>query len=280
MRLKFYFPLLSLLAWGLISCVEAQTLNQKGYDLFHPVPKQQMREMESDRPGVTESPYSVDAGHVQYETDIFYIEHEKLEEADQHTTIFNQGNLKLGVARNTEIQIGLETYVSQRNKLKDGSSSKGKGVGDLTVRIKQNLGGNDGGNFAIAVIPYLKFPTAKYTGDSKYEEGIIVPIMLELPGEWKIGSQIEADRLFNEDAHAMHTELLQSLTISHEIIKNLDGFAETNYRYDFNAQHWTNFLNASAQFKVSKDISLDAGVVYGLQSDAPKSYSVGTSLRF
>ncbi|SEH88045.1 transporter [Epilithonimonas hominis] len=40
------------------------------YSLFKPVPKEQMRDMETDRPDVTESPYTIDAGHFQYETDM------------------------------------------------------------------------------------------------------------------------------------------------------------------------------------------------------------------
>src|SRR5688572_5942243 len=37
------------------------------YHLFNPTPRAQMREMSTDRPDQTESPYTVDAGHVQVE---------------------------------------------------------------------------------------------------------------------------------------------------------------------------------------------------------------------
>jgi hypothetical protein len=280
MKLKLYISLLIIIISGLPGGVKAQTAGHKPYNLFNPVPKQQMREMETDRPDVTESPYTVDAGHIQYEADFVRVEHEKGEVNDQHRVILNNGNMKLGLTRTTAIQLGFETFVWQKDKQKDYESVNSHGIGDVTIRLKQNLTGDDGGNFVMAILPYIKFPTATYTDDSKYEGGIVVPMMIKLPGEWKIGSQIEADRLNNQDAHAMHTELLQSLTISHELIKHLDGIAETYYRYDFNAHHWANFLNASAQLKVSKDFSLDAGMNYGLQSDAEKSYFLGTSLRF
>src|SRR5690349_13678522 len=39
------------------------------YTLLHPTPRGQMREMSTDRPDTTESPISVDAGHVQIEMD-------------------------------------------------------------------------------------------------------------------------------------------------------------------------------------------------------------------
>src|SRR5262245_66185319 len=40
------------------------------YDLFHPTPNELMREMSTDRPDQTESPYTVDAGHFQVEMDL------------------------------------------------------------------------------------------------------------------------------------------------------------------------------------------------------------------
>ena len=39
----------------------------QGYDLLHPVPVAEMRELSADRPDVTESPKTVDAGHFQLE---------------------------------------------------------------------------------------------------------------------------------------------------------------------------------------------------------------------
>ena len=49
---------------------QAQTrmaADKSHYHLFNPTPRGQMRELSADRPDVTESPYTVDAGHVQLE---------------------------------------------------------------------------------------------------------------------------------------------------------------------------------------------------------------------
>ncbi len=40
------------------------------YHLFNPTPVGRMREMSTDRPDKTESPYTVDAGHFQWEMDL------------------------------------------------------------------------------------------------------------------------------------------------------------------------------------------------------------------
>jgi hypothetical protein len=254
---------------------------QKPYTLFNPVPKQQMREMETDRPDVTESPFTVDAGHIQFETDFYRLLTEKGEISDQRTHYFNQGNIKIGLLRGTSIQFGFQTFVIQRARdLKTAEISKSRGFGDVNIRIKQNIIGNDGGNFALAVLPFLKFPTAKYTENNKYEGGIILPMQFKLSGDWTLGTEVEADRLKDSEEDAVHTELLQSVNISHEIIKHLDGIAETYYRYDLKKHHWSNFVNASAQFELSKNFKVDAGLNYGLQSDAERNYFFGTSFRF
>jgi hypothetical protein len=91
---------------------------------------------------------------------------------------------------------------------------------------------------------------------------------------------VEGDRLKDKHENAMHTELLQSLTLGHEIVKGLDGIAETFYTYDFKAHHWSNFLNAALQMELAKDFKIDAGLNYGVQHDAEKNYFIGTSFRF
>ena len=43
--------------------------DKSGYSLFHPVPRELMRELTPDRPDKTEGPFTVDAGHYQLEMD-------------------------------------------------------------------------------------------------------------------------------------------------------------------------------------------------------------------
>lgn len=251
------------------------------YWLFHPVPNAQMRDMETDRPDVTESPFTVDAGHFQYETDLIRTSRERSDSKQTNTLLINQANLKIGITGSMAIQIGFQSFGREKEKdLGSGDVKKSYGIGDVTFRIKQNLLGNNGGNFALAVLPYVKFPSSKFDTQSRFEGGLIVPMQFKLPGEWKLGLQLEADRLKDADQQAMHTEFLQSLTISHALIKGLDGIGETYYSYDFKAHQWSNFLNAAIQIDVARDFKLDAGLNYGIQQTASKHYFIGASCRF
>lgn len=271
---------------GFITCCNictgyAQEVKKQSYNLFKPVPADNMRDMATDRPDVTESPFSVDAGHFQYESDLFRYKNERDQQRSKQTWLVNQANLKLGIFATTDVQLVIQSYGKQRERdLPGGTQKSADGIGDLTLRIKQNLIGSDHGNFALAVLPYVKFPTSKFDAEGRYEYGLILPMQFELPGEWKLGFQVETDRLKDDDVQSMHTELLQSVTLSHEIIKGFDGIAETFYTYDFKQHHWANFVNAALQIAVLKDFKLDAGLNYGIQSDAEKNYFIGTSFRF
>lgn len=251
---------------------------EQHYSLFKPVPKEQMREMETDRPDVTESPYTVDAGHLQYETDVLRLIKDRSELKETTTLLVNQANIKLGLTQNTALQVGFQTYGRQKEKELNGENSVTEGFGDVTVRLKQNIIGNDKGNFVMALIPYVKFPTSQFE-DSRFEGGLIVPMIYKLPGEWNLGFQVEVDRLKDKDLPEMHTELLQTLTLSHSLLKGMDGIAETYYTYDFKAHELTNYINAAVQVEVAKDFKLDAGINCGLQHHSEKHFFLGASYR-
>jgi hypothetical protein len=270
------FLLLS--AFFLLSVFTLQAQQKEIYYLFHPVPKEKLREMETDRPDVTESPITTDAGHIQVETDLFRLEKLVQQGSSKTTQLFNQANLKLGISGSTAIQVVVQSYVLEKEST-DGELTRSRGFGDLTLRIKQNLAGNDKGNFAIALLPYLKFPTATALGDDRYEGGLIIPMSLKLGRDWKLGMQVELDRLQNEAPEGHHTQLLETLTVSHPLGKKLDAIAETYYTYDIQAHQWNNFLNAALQLEVAKDVKIDGGLNYGIQHDAMKSYFFGLSFR-
>lgn len=279
--MKKNYTITSLILCGLLFPFQGsgQQTAPKKYSLFDPVPHSQMREMETDRPDVTESPFTVDAGHFQLETDLVRTTREKTESRQTNTLLINQMNLKVGITESTAIQIGFQTYGRKTEKeLDSDEKTTTDGHGDLTFRIKQNLIGNDGGNFAMAVLPYVKFPISKYE-DSRFEGGLVVPMQYQLPGEWNLGFQVEVDRLKDEDDDAMHTEFLQTLTISHSIVKGLDGIAETYYTYDFKAHQFSNYINAAVQMDVTRDFKMDAGLNLGIQHTAAKHFFVGASVR-
>lgn len=265
-----------------IRSVQAQDTSHSSYSILKPMPRAFMREeMETDRPNITESPFTVEPGHFQYEADLFKHRRETSEDSKQRLSIFNQANLKLGLLPRTALQVIVESYVREVDKeIQSGEKQSAEGFGDVTIRIKQNLLGNYKGNFSLALMPYVKIPTNRYSENQSDEEGVMVPMSLKLPGDWKIGMQVEADRLLDEESKRHHAELLQSLSVSHVLFEKLEVSGETYYTYDLKSHHFNNFLDAALAVELTRDFKIDAGMVYGLQKDAHKDFFFGLAFRY
>lgn len=262
--------------------VEAQDSTRSSYHLFKPMPKSLEREeMETDRPNVTETPHTVDAGHFQYETDMFRHQREITDQSKQRRWLFNQANLKLGLLKNTALQVIVQSYNKESvTDLATNQKQTGSGFGDLIIRIKQCLYGNYNGNFSIALLPYIKIPTNRYSDNQKYEEGLLVPMLIKLPHDWKIGLQVEGSYLRDDGQPSRHMEALQSVVVSHVLFKKLEVFGESFYTYNFKEHKINNFLDAALEYEVTPDVKIDAGLNYGLQKTAQKEYFVGLAFRY
>lgn len=278
--MKKYFLLL-FLHLSLFAVKVAGQSKQGGYSLFKPVPKEQMREMATDRPDKTETPFTVDAGHYQIETSLFSYSKQHSEESKTSTYTLNAFEFNLGLTNSTALQFMMDTYVVEDEKTFVAPiKNRHQGIGDLTIRLKQNFLGNNTGNFAIALLPYLKLPTAKYKAHNMLEAGLMVPMHIKLPLEWSLSTQLEIDRLQDEEQHKPYTEFMQSLSLSHELFKDMDGIAETYYTYGFKKHQWTNYVNAALQYAVNSNCKLDAGLNYAVQHDAERSFFLGMAYRF
>src|SRR4051812_14179831 len=137
-------------------------------------------------------------------------------------------NFKVGVLNNVDLQVLIETYNIERTKDRDrGNSFRLSGFGDVSLRAKINLWGNDGGPSALSVMPFLKIPTATGgLGNGSTEGGVIFPFAMELPGDWGLGAQVEVDHLADSSGSNHHQEFSQTVTVSHDIVGKLGGYVE------------------------------------------------------
>ena len=187
---------------------EEPAVDKSKYHLFNSTPDALMREMATDRPDKTESAYTVDAGHFQVEMDLLAYTYDRSKHEKAEGLAIAASNLKVGVLNNLDLQIIVETYNLQRTKDRDtGESSRMSAFGDLTLRSKINLWGNDGGPSALSVMPFVKLPTAgDNLGNGAVEGGVIFPFAMELPAEWGLGAQLEIDHLRSSNGSGYHQE--------------------------------------------------------------------------
>src|SRR5690242_13595812 len=79
-------------AIGAVQAQDNQTQDNKPapdksmYNLFNPTPKDLMRPFNTDRPTKSNVPYTVDAGHFQYEGDIFIYSFDNTTTPDTNNT--------------------------------------------------------------------------------------------------------------------------------------------------------------------------------------------------
>ena len=250
------------------------------YNLFHPTPKDSLREMDPDRPNVTESPYTADAGHLMYESDFVRYKYKTSAESKEHALLYSSFNAKLGLTNGLDVQVMFQTYAQQHTQqLATKEKTKENGFGDLTIRIKKNVLGDDG-NVAIAILPYLTFPTNQYEDNVQYEGGLIVPVMFKLKNNWQLSAQVEFDRLKNDTGEGMHSELVQTIDITHPIFtKKLNAFLETYYEYNLNEHYIYNYADVALQYAVSKSLMFDVGYIYGIQKAADHALFAGITFR-
>jgi hypothetical protein len=192
--------LMFLLALGSCEAAFAQSAvapDKSEYTLFNPVPDDQMRDFNTDRPPKANVPYTVDAGHFQYETDIVNFADQWSGLAPGYTLLAPNPTLKAGLTNNIDFEVNIAPLEGVR-ALSSSSQTFSTiwGNGDLFLRTKVNLWGNDGGSSAMALIPYVKAPTATPgIGNGAVEYGVIAPFAFNLPNNFTLLFNSEIDAL-------------------------------------------------------------------------------------
>jgi hypothetical protein len=257
------------------------------YHLFNATPKEQMRELSTDRPDKTESPYTVDAGHFQIETDVIIFTQDKSQDAgvETKTKSFSPmvSNLKVGLTNSIDLQAILSPYQSEETTTTGSPTEKKNGFGDTLIRLKYNICGNDGGDVALGLMPFAKIPTnSDALGNKKVEGGLILPIALSLPRGWSMGLMAQLNRNKNDADDNFHTESISSITAGHDIVGDLAGYLEFfSLSSDEAEASWVATADIGFTYAVTPDLQLDAGANIGLTRSADDlNPFLGVSARF
>ena len=239
------------------------------YSLFNPTPRERMREMETDRPDKTESPYTVDAGHFQVEMGVLTFARDRYnsDRADVDSLSVAPVNLKLGLSNRVDLQVVIESWAWVRVKDRpSGRVTRRHGFGDVTLRLKTNLWGNDGGRSALAAMPFLKLPTNEDDlGNDAVEGGLIFPLAVELPYGWGLGAMMEFDFNEDNDGDGYHPEFVNTLALGHDIVGDLGGYVELfSLASSERDSHWQATADFGLTYALSEDVRLDGGVNVGV----------------
>lgn len=252
---------------SLISLLLSQTAFADGYHLFNPVPVSDMRDLSTDRPDTTESPITVDAGH--YQVELSFVDFGRDTSAGMTTETWRamETNVKAGLTENIDLQFVFSAYTNEEARTQSGEKTRVEGFDDVQVRMKLNLWGNDGGETAFGVMPFIKIPAGGEPGNEHVEGGIILPLSWSVSDSWSMGGQAEVDFVYNPEQDRIDTQLLHSVTASYGFIDAAGVFLEYIGVVGEGTDYQAGIKNGLT-YAFGRNFVLDAGYRVGLNSAA------------
>ena len=244
------------------------------------MPSPAEREMSTDRPDKTESPYSVPKGRVQIEMDFANYTRDRSADGRVETIGVAPFNLKLGLGDDTDIQVVAAPYTHRTvTDPRDGTRMATEGLGDVTIRLKQNFWGNDGGKTAFALMPYVTLPTShKGLGTDTVEFGLIAPLAIGLSDTIDLGLMTEVDVVGKDDGRGRRVNFVNSATLGFSLAKRVGMYTEL---FTERGDQWVVTGDIGFTYAVAENTQLDTGVNLGLNRAADDvGVFVGLSRRF
>lgn len=215
-------------------------------------------------------PYTTERHRVQIEIEPLSYAYDQRTPEGEHvrTRSWNMPlTLKFGVTDDIDIHVGLNAYASERqNNRETGERSSASGVGDLLIRSKINLWGNDDDqSTALAVMPFVELPTASNDlGISRMHGGVVVPFVWKFADGWDITLAPHLALIHNNDDNKHELEYGLATTLTREIVAGLGVFAEFEAVDDTGDAPWAASLNTGAGFELTGDTAIEVGVGFGL----------------
>lgn len=252
---------------AVLSCALAAVpaeLDAQGRSLFRPTPRQELRDLRTDRPDMTESPYTVDPGHLQIETDLLVYRrdterHGRGGTRESEVAVLPT-NVKIGLLPALDIQFLFDGFARRRSTdLATRTSDTGSFFGDeFTTRVKLNVWGNDGGPSALGVMPYL-------TLADRTSGGVLVPFALALSARWSVGAMVLGEIAVDEDGAGHHEVWGGSATVGRDLGGGFGGFIEL-FATEAGATGPGTIVSANSGVTrlLGQNLQLDAGINLGL----------------
>lgn len=178
---------------------------------------------------------------------------------------------KLGVLQNLDVHVGFDPIIHGREDDRDSATRIiTSGFGDVIVRGKYNLWGNDGDtDTALAVMPFVQIPTERIDGSRPIAFGVFMPFA------WSVWEGFEIDwtpgfaGVRGIDTSRQVFEFTSDVTFNQELAEHVTGFVEfasaiTSER----GQGWVGLVGAGLTFDVTDDLVIEPAVHFGITSAA------------
>jgi hypothetical protein len=246
------------------------------------------RELTTDRPDITESPFTVEAGRWQFEGSIGeFARARRADAASPDATLsLMSTTIRYGLSSHAEIGVIVDAVGFARFSPPSSGARWRRGIGGFGVRGKLNLWGNDTvatpGDTAGAILATIYLPTDRDDGigGETTEYTVIAPMMVELASSVSLSMNagFRVARACPACEHDFAT--LASVSMAMPVTGALSGYVEMAVDA-VNRDDAAVVAGAGLTLALSGDVQLDGGVNFGLSGDADRyAPFAGVSVRY
>lgn len=244
-----------------------------------PSARKAARELTTDRPDTTETPFTVEPGLAQLEMSAASFTRDRLDGVKTTEWEIAPLNLRFGVTPRSELGVFFTPHLWCTEQARGGAKTTVRGVGDTTLRAKFNFTGNDGGAFGSGVMFDVKLPTAaRGLGNDKTELALTFPVTFEAGGGWDGAAMTVVERAYT-DAGRYEAVWTNTLSFAREIARDTGAFFELVSTSG--AGSHVLLFDTGVTRRLGPGLQLDAGLNIGLSRTAPDlGVFVGLARRF
>ena len=180
----------------------------------------------ADRPTKSNGPCTVDAGHFQYEADLFNGTFQRLDGVTTDTYLLFNPTLKYGLTSKIDVEANLAPVEIVRTR--DGSGAKTvTGIGDLYLKVKYEFLNTPGGVLQAALLPYVKAPTARAAiGNGAVEGGATLAINYKVNSLLTVTTDPEIDAFKDTVGDGRHVNTAQLISLGVSLPRNVTLYGE------------------------------------------------------
>lgn len=225
------------------------------------------RELTTDRPDTTETPFTVEPGRVQLEASVASWTRDRQQGVKTTEWEVAPFNARVGITPRTELGIFVTPQVRRTEEDRSGAKTVTRGVGDSVLRAKVNFTGNDGGAFGSGVMLDVKVPTAADgIGNDKTELAVTFPVTFEVGAGWDGAAMTTIERAYT-DAGKYEGVWTNTFSLAREVVTDVGVFFEAVSTTGV-GRHVLVF-DCGVTRRLGPNLQLDAGVNIGVSKTAP-----------
>jgi hypothetical protein len=258
---------LSLVGQSSIAADDASTSGDKSqYNLFHVAPSDRLRPLSLDQQDGVTDPTTVDAGYVQLQGNLVdYFSYGK-DYGPEHFSVDHfswSPRISIGVMNNVDVFLHPFFHVTDATYSGPyyNASRETSGFEMINLGAKVNLWGNDDGQTALAVAPYVTIPNG-----GPVLGGGDISLAMRLPNQFYL-KLMTGPYAYSVGDNA-HFGIEDSLSLHKTLMPKADAYAYLNTIWQSSASDWIGYAGLGLGYQVCPNLEVFFGIGFGLTSNS------------